>query len=227
MTACCHNSAACVATDKFFSKWSKKYAKRFRKTGLEKTQEYLLEGIRKEPVVSKRLLDIGCGVGSLHLTLLREGAAAVVGVDMSNGMLEQAKKLAGENHLEGRAEYILGDFVTESKAIQEADITMLDKVVCCYEDYRTLINASTSKTKAIYALSHPKDSLIMRCIFTLQILVLKLFRSSFHPFWHNWNDVQEAIIDQGFHLLYSNSTIAWQVLVYKRTISSPLIVSKL
>lgn len=216
MSICCNASNACEPTGIFFSRWSKRYAKRFRKSGLEKTQRYLLEGIRKEPVASKEILDIGCGVGSLHVTLLQEGAAAATGIDISEGMLQQAKKLAEENHLEGRTKYFLGDFVRESGMLKEADITMLDKVVCCYEDYNALIKSSTAKTKTIYALSHPKENIVMEAMFKLQIFVLKLFRKAFHPFWHDWNDVQRIILGQGFQLIYSNSTVAWQVLVYKR-----------
>ena len=51
-----------------------------------------MEGVRKEPFASKEILDIGCGVGALHITLLHEGAAAATGIDISEGMLQQAKK---------------------------------------------------------------------------------------------------------------------------------------
>jgi len=217
MSSCCHRLGAREPANKFFSRLSKSYAKSFRKNGLEKTQRYLLEGVRKEPIASKKILDIGCGVGSLHLTLLREGASEAIGIDLSEGMLDQAKTMAGEINLEGKTKYILGDFVEESENVTDADITFLDKVVCCYENYIELIERSTAKTTTIYALSHPKNNLLMESIFKLQILVLKLFRSSFFPFWHDWNDVHRLILDQGFQLLYSNSTIAWQVLVYKRT----------
>ncbi len=217
MTACCNSLGACEPMNRFFSRWSKRYAKSFRKCGLERTQRYLLEGVRKEPFALKEILDIGCGVGALHMTLLLEGAAAATGIDISEGMLQQAKKLAEENHLEGKTDYVLGDFVGVSGMMKEADITFLDKVVCCYEDYGALIERSTAKTKTIYALSHPKKSLLMESIFKLQIFILKLSRGSFHPFWHDWDEVHRIILGQGFQLMYSNSTIAWQVLVYKRT----------
>ena len=220
MSTCC-SSGACESMNRFFSRWAKRYAKSFRKTGLEKTQRYLLEGVRKEPCASKEILDIGCGVGALHITLLREGADAATGIDISEGMLQQAMKLAEENHLEDKTRYILGDFVRESEMIKEADITFLDKVVCCYEDYGTLIERSTAKTKTIYALSHPKNSLLMELIFKLQIFILKFSHGSFYPFWHDWDEIHRIILGHGFQLMYSNSTIAWQVLVYRRTIFRP------
>jgi len=175
-----------------------------------------LEGVRKEPVASKDILDIGCGVGSLHLTLLKEGASTATGIDISEGMLDHAKRLADEQRLKEKTKYVLGDFVDVSEGIDNADITMLDKVVCCYEDYATLIDSSTAKTKHVYAISHPKKNIMMASAFNLQIFFAKFFRDAFHPFWHDWNDVHRCILDRGFRLIYSNSTLAWQVLVYKR-----------
>ncbi len=216
MSSCCNVPGTTEPTNKFFSRWSKRYAKRFRKGGLEKTQRYILEGIRKEPITAKRILDIGCGVGSLHLTLLKEGAATATGVDISEGMISQAKKLAADFQLQDRINYVLGDFVREAPSVQDADLTILDKVVCCYEDYDALITASTAKTRAIYALSHPRKNILVESVFKLQIFLNKLFHAAFHPFWHDWTAIHKLILTKHFELIYSNSTIAWQVLVYRR-----------
>lgn len=216
MSSCCSVPVDNEPTNKFFSRWAKRYAKRFRKGGLEKTQRYILEGIRKEPVTARRILDIGCGVGSLHLTLLKEGAATATGVEISEGMISQAKKFAEDFRLQDRTNYVVGDFVREAPAVQEADLTMLDKVVCCYEDYDALISTSTAKTRSIYALSHPRQNILVEFVFKLQIFFAKLFRSAFHPFWHDWSAIHRLILTKNFELIYSNSTIAWQVLVYRR-----------
>ena len=216
MSSCCNVPVTTEPTNKFFSRWSKKYAKRFRKGGLEKTQRQILEGVRKDPVAAKRILDIGCGVGSLHLTLLKEGAATATGVDISEGMIGQARKFAADFQMENRTNYILGDFVREASTVEQADVTMLDKVVCCYEDFESLISASTAKTNSIYALSHPRQTILMESIFKLQIFVDKLIRAAFHPFWHDWAAIHRLILSKNFEMIYSNSTIAWQVLVYRR-----------
>ena len=216
MSGCCGTSDGSESINKFFSRSSKRYAKRFRKGGLEKTQRYILEGVGRESVAAKRILDIGCGVGSLHLTLLMEGAASATGVDISEGMISQAKKFAEEFQFQDRASYVLGDFVRKAPSLQAADVTILDKVVCCYEDYELLISASTAKTSSIYALSHPRQTMVMESIFKLQIFVDRLIRAAFHPFWHDWTAIHKLILSKNFELIYSNSTIAWQVLVYRR-----------
>jgi 2-polyprenyl-3-methyl-5-hydroxy-6-metoxy-1,4-benzoquinol methylase len=192
------------------------YAKRFRSGGLEPVQKYLLEGIRKQPINRSTVLDIGCGVGSLHLTLLNEGAERAIGVDMSEGMIREAKRFAETSGTIGRTHYVVGDFVQLASSIPESDIAVLDKVVCCYEDVQHLILAATAKTIKTFALSHPKENLLMKSLFKGHMVLAKLLRWSFHPFWHNWDEVSSLIRSQGFQLTYENSTISWHVLVYKK-----------
>ena len=216
MSSCCQSNPLQEGTNRFFSRWSKSYARRFRKGKLDNVQKYLLEGVRKEPIHSKEILDIGCGVGSLHLTLLKEGAAKATGVDMAEGMISQAQKFSKQLGLSERTEYVVGDFVESAEKVGSADITLLDKVVCCYEDADTLVKESAEKTKRVYALSHPRQSFPVKAIFHTEIFFARLFRAKFHPFWHDWQRLRELITAQGFKLIYENATIVWQVAVYRR-----------
>lgn len=213
--SCC-TSDSFRGTNACFSRWSKRYAKRFRKNGLEKVQRLLLEGIRKEPVREKDILDIGCGVGSLHITLLQEGAARATGIEVAEGMLEQAKELSSGLGLHERVSYKHGDFVELADSLPDADITILDKVVCCYEDLDRLLEKSVSKTKRIYGLTYPKNSFLVGGMIKLQIAILKLFRSKFHPFWHDWDLMHQKIANRGFRLLYEKPTFVWNVAVFQR-----------
>lgn len=193
------------------------YARRFRTASLEPVQKYLLEGIKRNSIGGCSILDIGCGVGSIHLTLLREGASRSVGIDISEGMLREARQFADRFGLNERTHYVTGDFTQISSSVEESNITVLDKVVCCYEDVANLIHTSTDKTKQTYALSHPKENLLMKALFRGHTLLAKLFGWSFHPFWHNWEEMKSLILSHGFHLVYENSTISWQVLVFERS----------
>ena len=214
--SCCTTLQPHEGTNRFFSRWSKKYAKNYKKKGLAKEQRFLLEGIKQEPVHSRTVLDIGCGVGALHHTLLREGAARSVGVDIADGMVRQAEQFARQFNLQDRAEYRVGDFVQLAGTIDQSDVTMLDKVVCCYGNLEELIDASTEKTRHILALTHPKENLLMRVAFKTQIALAKLLRWKFRPFWHDWVVMKASIIARGFEPIYENSTIAWQVVVFRR-----------
>jgi SAM-dependent methyltransferase len=184
---------------------------------LEKIQRYLLEGIHTEPVESKQILDIGCGVGALHLTLLQEGAARAIGIDAAEGMITNARALAGELGLSERTEYIVGDFVDHAATLPEADIILMDKVVCCYGDLERLISVSALKAKSIFGLTHPTDRFLVRWFFKSHIAILKLFRAPFHPFWHDWKEMDRMIRSAGFQPVYTHSTFLWQAKVFRRS----------
>lgn len=213
----CCSSSSCQGTERFFTRWARKYAKTYRKNGPDKAQRMLLDGIRRVRNDRAELLDIGCGVGVLHLTLLREGATRATGVDVSEGMLKEAKRLAWEQGVMDRTVYVLDDFTRISGDVAEADITMLDKVVCCYEEVDTLLDRSLNKTRRVFALTHPHNSFLVRLGFLLQISLCRLFRSAFRPYWHDWQRVRSVITAHGFEPVYTGSTFFWDVLVFQRS----------
>src|SRR5260221_1469350 len=98
-------------TDKFFSGSAKQYAKRFRRKGLAREQQFLVEGISQTSILDKTILEIGCGVGGLHLTLLARGGRAAVGIDIALGVLEEAKALSRQMGWGNKTMYVPGDFV--------------------------------------------------------------------------------------------------------------------
>ncbi|MCR9143886.1 MAG: class I SAM-dependent methyltransferase [bacterium] len=218
-----------------FSRFSKSYAKSFRKQGLEKVQQLLREGVLRgtsamhesKPTPADRpgqskpqnleILDIGCGVGGLHLTLLAENAAAHArGIDIADGMLAQARDFARDMDLSARVNYTTGDFVDLADEIPPADITLLDKVVCCYENVEELVRLSTDHTRAIYAVSRPRDIWYMRWVFKTQSWFMKMFRFAFYPCWHNWTHVHDQIVAAGFAPVFQDRTTLWDVAVYRR-----------
>ena len=214
MTCC--SGCGCSGTDRFFSRWSKTYAKRFRKKGPDKVQKYLLEGIRLTPVSSARILDIGCGVGALHLTLLKEGAAHATGIDAAEGMVQHAKTMARELSLDERTSYVVGDFSEKAPDLPDADIVTLDKVVCCYDNLDALLAGSLQKARRVFALSRPNDRIHIHWVFVIQIFLAKLFRAAFHPYWHDWTRMDGKIVAGGFREIYRNSTFMWSIAVYQR-----------
>ncbi len=217
MDSCCRSGSDCSGASAFFGRWSGSYARRFRKGKLDRIQEYLVEGIKRESVRGGSVLDIGCGVGQVHLTLLKEGAARSLGIDLSDAMLKEAKRFADKFGVGERAEYMTGDFVRLSSSIPESDITVLDKVVCCYENLDELILKSAGKTKATFALTHPKENILTKGLFKGHEVIAKIFRWDFHPFWHDWAAMKSRIHSLGFTLRYEHSTLTWHALVFQRT----------
>lgn len=203
-------------TNKCFSRHARRYSKRFRKKGLDKQQSILAKGILEHGVASKTILEIGCGAGGLHLSLLQKGAASAVGVEIAEGMLNQAREHAGRMGLSDRTSYHLGDFVGMNGSIPDSDIVILDKVLCCYADVTTLIHQSTEKCRALYAATYPRDSILARLFFKPAEWFGELLRWSFHPYYHEPATIENMIMRRGFEEVVSQTTPIWQVKIYKR-----------
>jgi len=209
--------SCCVdATGKFFDKQARRMEKYFRKKGLRKEQQYLVDGIRQNGVENASILEVGCGIGALHLSLLKAGAMTATGIDMSEKMIAAAHKLSVGMDLAQRTHYVRGDFVAMHEAAPISDVTILDKVICCYENVQELIAHSTSKTKRLYAVSYPRQHWIAKSIFRFAMAVAKLFRWKFHPYYHEPALIRNAITESGFEKNYERQTMMWVIQVFQR-----------
>ena len=210
---CCQSFAG---TDRFFSKHSHRYAKRFRKKGPDKTSRILIAELSRTGIATKTVLDIGCGVGDVHLSLLEQGASMALGIDLSQGMLDQAAKLAKERGIDHRVRYVHGDLATTSDPIDPADIVVLDKVLCCYADPEALLRESTGKAKSYLALSYPRASWTAAAGFRFLGWLGRILGWSFHPYYHEPSFLEQTIVRSGFVEMFSAETIIWQLKIYAR-----------
>jgi magnesium-protoporphyrin O-methyltransferase len=210
-------SCCCVdATGAFFDKQARRMEKYFRKKGLRREQQFLVEGIRQNGMENVAILEIGCGVGALHLSLLKAGATKAVGIDMSEKMIDAAQKLSKEMDLARRTQYVRGDFVAMHEAAPVSDVAILDKVICCYENVQELIAHSTAKAKRLYAVSYPRQHWFAKSVFHFAAAAATLFRWKFHPYYHQPALIQGAIADRGFEKNYERQTLMWVIQVFQR-----------
>jgi SAM-dependent methyltransferase len=218
MTACCVSNAD---TDRFFSRLAGLYRLRFRLFGFERTQQQLIEGTRTAGFRGAELLEVGCGAGYLHQSLLEEGAASALGVDLSHTMVAMAKAQAKARGLEQRTAYRLGDFVQMADVLAEADITILDKVVCCYPNWQALVDATLKKTRRVYALTYPRDRSVTRAGVKLMRFGLRLIGCCYQPYLHDPERIQTRILAHGFRRTFQAITASWVTEVYSRSTAAP------
>lgn len=217
MSCCCGPGDAVVAgTNEFFNTQAGRYKKYFQKKGLHKEQKLLVEGLCRSGMQDAEILEIGCGVGGLHLSLLKAGAAKATGFDISEKMIAIARRLAGEMGLQARTQYWRGDFVLMHEQAPRVEVTILDKVICCYPNALELISLSTEKTRRLYAVSYPRENFFVRLLFHNFKYVLKLLRQPFHPYYHEPQQIQNWIIESGFEKVYEKTTIIWLIQVFQR-----------
>jgi len=212
MTGCCTTDG----TDRFFSKQAARYAKTFRRKGPDKPSARLIGALCNLGVESKTVLDIGCGVGSVHLSLLRNGAHSAVGVEISEGMLVHARKLAAESGFASRVRYVRGDFLESNDAVGMADIVVMDKVLCCHELPEPLLRNAALHSEDLLGVSYPRNGVMAKIAFHTLNRIGKWLRWSFHPFYHDPATVDRTLVDVGFREVFSDITVIWQIKVFSR-----------
>jgi len=212
MSCCGHNRA----TSRFFSWFAGGYRERYEKKGFEQSQKNLLQGLQQAGYQGATVLEIGSGTGNFHQSLLLKGAATATGVDLAPKMLEQARIWARDRDLESRVDYRLGDFVDLAKDVDVADVTVLDKVVCCYPDADSLVHRSLEKTRRVYALTYPRYMLFTRVMSKIMGAIFWLVRFDFRNYIHNPELIASWVNDAGFRRIYQNHTLLWLSEVYVR-----------
>lgn len=211
MSCCCPHSRS---GGRVFSFFARKYRKRFARKGLEPSQRQLLSGLQRAGFGDATVLEVGSGVGYFHMTLLEQGAKSATGIDLAPRMIAEAQEWAADRGLAERIRYYQGDFMEMLPQIEVADVTVLDKVVCCYPDAKGLVRRSLEKTRRVYALTYPRYRLSVRLAIGLGALLMKLIGSSFRPYAHRPGDIESWITRQGFKKIYQNTTFIWLTQVY-------------
>ena len=212
---CC--SIPCADTNRFFSQLAGLHRWRSRLFGLEKTQKQILNAIRDNGIDEATILEIGCGTGDLLIALLQQGAASAVGVDISVKMLDEARRNTFDKELVNRTEFHLGDYVDLADNLETSDITIMDKVVCCYPNPERLLKAALPNTRHAIALTYPKDRAFTRIGIAVFAFIMKMLKSDFRPYVHKPEDIKKWITEEGFSLKSFDTVFAWQTEVYVRS----------
>ena len=211
MSCCCSYTQS---ASRCFSLFARRYRRRFEKKGFEPAQKQLLSGVEQAGFTSATVLEIGSGVGHLHQTLLESGAASAIGIDLAPDMVAEARAWAKERGLGERTEYLEGDFMALADEIAAADVTLLDKVVCCYPDADGLVHRSLQKTQRVYGLIYPRNRWFIRLGMSVLAFFLRLVRSNFRPYVHDPDQIEQWITAEGFKKHYDNQTFIWLTQVY-------------
>ncbi len=173
-----------------------------------------MAGLEQAGYRDATVLDIGCGVGYLHQTLLQHGARSATGIDLAPKMLQEARDWADQKGLGDRVTYIQGDFMTLDDRIGRTDVCLLDKVVCCYPDAHGLVKKSLALTKRVYALTYPRDRWFVRWGTRTLGFLLWLMRSDFRSYVHDPQAIERCINAEHFEKCFQDQTAAWLTQVY-------------
>lgn len=166
-------------------------------------------------LIGKKILDVGCGTGIFTFLLEEYKPTKIVGLDLSEAMIDIAKKKAEQRN--SKASFILGDATftdqyvngkfdlifssTTTHYIENLDV-FFDNLGKCMEDTGSMILSIINPIySAMYPIEHgntfPDDE-------EWQLRYLdKAVRSYIQP-WIEYNDKYDNQLSKSFHYLFSD-----------------------
>jgi len=208
MASCC-DPRGC---DRFFSaRFARRVARRYRKRGLGRTERQIVEFLESAGLEGASVLEVGGGVGELHVELLKRGAGSAVNLELSPAYDEEAGRLLADTALQDRVERRLHDIAVDPDAVDEVDVVVLNRVVCCYPDYERLLGAAGSHARRLLVFSYPRRNAISRAIIAMQNAGFRLMRHEFRVFAHPPTAMLGVLREQGLEPRFAESGFAWQV----------------
>src|SRR5262245_57716127 len=208
----------CEVTDKAFSESEAKSEFRdYHKRGPAKQTQLILEAIRSLGLTNAVLLDIGGGIGTIHHELLKDVAVEATHVDASSAYLKVATEEAKRLGHDEQVKFIHADFTDVASELPQADVVTLDRVVCCYPNFRELLKAASSKSRKAIALTYPRETWYMRLALAMANFFQRISRDPFRVFLHPIADMDSLLNTEGFARVSIHRLFIWEMALYQRT----------
>lgn len=210
------SSAGCCYDEAFDDRHAQRRLDEYRRRGARRSTQRLIAALAADGIDGATVLDIGGGVGAVHLGLLDAGAAAAVDVDASGPLLAAARDEALRLGLADRVAHHRGDFVALANELPKADVVALDKVICCYPDDAALLAAAASHARMRIGLVLPRDAWWTRAAGRLLNSWQWLRRDRYRFYVHRAGDIDAVLRSAGLELVHLDRGWVWQVEVHER-----------
>jgi len=203
----------CGADQLFDERTAKKQYKSYLKSGPSRVTKNLISQLKRTSL-GESLLDVGGGIGAIQWWFLTHGGKQTFGVDASSGYLKIAQEHAAKNKFKESTHFIMGDFTDKANELPSVNHVTLDKVICCYPDFKAIITLACSKATQTVTLSYPMDGFIADLVRGLGVLFIKLRGNPFKPYIHRVASVRALFVENGFDLKERSLSFPWHVETY-------------
>ena len=208
MAGCC-DPRGC---DEFFGgRFARRMAARYRKRGLDRTARRMVAFLEAKGIEDATVLEIGGGVGEVEIELLKRGALRATNLELSSAYDAEAHRLLAAAGLEGKAERRLHDIAVDPDGVDDADVVVLHRVVCCYPDYERLLAAAGGRARRLLVFSYPRRNAVSRAFIALQNTGFRIARKEFRTFAHPPAAMLAVLRDGGLAPSFSHRGLAWLV----------------
>lgn len=195
----------------FNGRFARRISRRYERRGLNRIQVRLVDFLVEQGIEGATVLEIGGGVGDLHVELLRRGAATVTNLEISHNYEDEAAKLLERSGMTGRVTRRFVDIATDPDSVEPADVVVLHRVVCCYPDYDKLLSAAGAHAGRLLVFSHPPRNFLTRVSLGWDNMVRRIQRSDFRAFVHRPDKMLAVLEAQGLTPRYRHRGVIWNV----------------
>ena len=186
MSSCCQPGDY----DKVFDeKHARTKAREYAHKGLSGDARRIVDLVRGKISPGYSVLEVGGGIGEIHLELLQSRAARSINIELAMQWESTAAELIRERGLGARAERRLGDFVREAGSIPAADLVVMNRVVCCYPDADALVGAAADHARRLLVMTFPVDRWWIRLGLAATNMFLRVRGSTFRAYAHATREV--------------------------------------
>jgi magnesium-protoporphyrin O-methyltransferase len=188
----------------------------YRKGEIKKNSRPLLEALIGIKPVGASVLDIGGGIGALDFELFKVGISNTIHVELSEPFSTVFRQEAERRSLQDKVQCYQGDFLQLRDKIENVDLVCLDKVICCYQHYESLIALSASKSQKWYAYVIPRDVWWVKFAESLKTFFQRFMSNPFLTYVHPVAAIEQLVIASGFRKISEHRGMIWQTTVYER-----------
>jgi 2-polyprenyl-3-methyl-5-hydroxy-6-metoxy-1,4-benzoquinol methylase len=208
MAGCC-DPRGC---DQFFgTRFARRMAKRYRTRGLDRPTRTMVDFLDRHGIEGATVLEVGGGVGEIQLELLERGAARTVNLELSAAYEPEAQRLLREAGLEDRVQRRLHDIAVDPAGVEQVDVVVLHRVVCCYPDYERLLTAAADHARRLLVFSHPPRNVISRALIGMQNVGFRVTGKEFRTFAHPPSAMLAVLEQRGLRRTFTHHGVPWQV----------------
>jgi magnesium-protoporphyrin O-methyltransferase len=201
----------------FSGRFARRQSRRYRRRGLTPAAQGIVDFATAEGIAGATVLEIGGGVGHVHVELLRRGASQVTNLEISQHYEAEAARLLEQTGMVDRVTRRFIDIAQQPDEVEPADVVVLHRVVCCYPDYDRLLSVAAGHARKALAYSHPAANMINRVQFGAENTWRRLTRNDFRAFVHPPEGMIRAAQADGLTVAYRRHARDWDVVGLARS----------
>ncbi len=200
----------------FSDRGARAQARSYRRNGLDSTSRRIVDLLKEQGVDGLTLLEVGGGIGAIQLELLKAGLARAISVELTPTYEASATELLREAGLEDRVERLVMDFVDAGSRIGEADIVVMNRVICCYPNLPRLAGAASDHARGILVMSFPKERWWTRVLVSMANAGMGIARREFRIFLHPFAQILATGEQHGLTLSIDRPGVFWEIAAMTR-----------